>query len=106
MGAGPPLPPPSYAPRREIFPRGLRREAIRIGPDEDADESFFAAFNGGIDQRIRTTEETDAGSIRGALARMAWVKIPPENRPIFLAALPKDPRVETIKMFGGIAASE
>ena len=35
---------------------------------------------------------------------MAWVKIPPENRPVFLAALPKDPRVETMKMFGGVAA--
>jgi TfoX/Sxy family transcriptional regulator of competence genes len=35
---------------------------------------------------------------------MAWVKIPPENHPIFLAALPKDPRIETMKMFGGIAA--
>lgn len=35
---------------------------------------------------------------------MAWVKVPPENHPIFIAALPKDPRVETMKMFGGIAA--
>jgi hypothetical protein len=35
---------------------------------------------------------------------MAWVKVPPENHPIFLAALPKDPRVETLKMFGGVAA--
>jgi hypothetical protein len=35
---------------------------------------------------------------------MAWVKIPPENHPVFLAALPKDPRVETMKMFGGVAA--
>jgi TfoX/Sxy family transcriptional regulator of competence genes len=36
---------------------------------------------------------------------MAWVKVPPENHPIFHAALPKDPRVETRKMFGGVAAS-
>lgn len=36
---------------------------------------------------------------------MAWVKIPPENHPIFVAALPKDPRVQTMKMFGGIAAT-
>lgn len=36
---------------------------------------------------------------------MPWVKIPPENQPIFLAALPKDPRVQTMKMFGGIAAT-
>jgi hypothetical protein len=35
---------------------------------------------------------------------MAWVKVPPENHPLFLAALPKDSRVETMKMFGGIAA--
>src|SRR5438445_13609648 len=35
---------------------------------------------------------------------MAWVKVPTENHPIFLAALPKDPRVETLKMFGGVAA--
>ena len=35
---------------------------------------------------------------------MAWVKVPPENHPIFHAALPKDPRVETMKMFGGVAA--
>ena len=35
---------------------------------------------------------------------MAWVKVPPENRPIFHDALPRDPRVETLKMFGGVAA--
>src|SRR5215470_897684 len=35
---------------------------------------------------------------------MAWVKIPPEHHPLFLAALPKDPRVATMKMFGGVAA--
>jgi TfoX/Sxy family transcriptional regulator of competence genes len=35
---------------------------------------------------------------------MVWVKVPPENHPVFLAALPKDPRVETLKMFGGVAA--
>jgi hypothetical protein len=35
---------------------------------------------------------------------MAWVKVPPEHHPIFLAALPKDPRVETRNMFGGVAA--
>ncbi|HWZ93281.1 MAG TPA: TfoX/Sxy family protein [Polyangiaceae bacterium] len=35
---------------------------------------------------------------------MAWVKVPPEHQPIFQAALPKDPRVETLKMFGGVAA--
>jgi hypothetical protein len=35
---------------------------------------------------------------------MAWVKVPPENHPIFRAALPNDPRVETSLMFGGIAA--
>ena len=35
---------------------------------------------------------------------MAWVKVPIENHPLFLAALPDDPRVETAKMFGGVAA--
>src|SRR5689334_7832954 len=35
---------------------------------------------------------------------MPWVKVPPENHPKFHAALPKDDRVETIKMFGGVAA--
>ena len=35
---------------------------------------------------------------------MAWVKVPPENHPLFHAALPKDPRVETMKLFGGVAA--
>jgi len=35
---------------------------------------------------------------------MAWVKIPPEHHPLFYAALPKDRRVETLLMFGGVAA--
>jgi len=35
---------------------------------------------------------------------MAWVRVPPENHPIFHAALPGDARVETIRMFGGVAA--
>jgi hypothetical protein len=35
---------------------------------------------------------------------MPWVKVPAEHHPIFLAALPKDPRVETLAMFGGVAA--
>jgi TfoX/Sxy family transcriptional regulator of competence genes len=35
---------------------------------------------------------------------MAWVKVPAEHHPIFLDALPKDPRIERINMFGGIAA--
>lgn len=33
-----------------------------------------------------------------------WVKVPPEHHPLFLAALPRDPRVETMKLFGGVAA--
>ncbi len=33
---------------------------------------------------------------------MAWVKIPPENHPLFRAAVPKDPRVSTVAMFGGL----
>ncbi|MEO6573127.1 MAG: TfoX/Sxy family protein [Polyangiaceae bacterium] len=36
---------------------------------------------------------------------MAWVKVPVENHPVFLAALPKDERVATMKMFGGVAAT-
>ena len=35
---------------------------------------------------------------------MALVKVPPEHQPIFHAALPKDPRVRTLKMFGGVVA--
>ncbi|HEY1554097.1 MAG TPA: TfoX/Sxy family protein [Kofleriaceae bacterium] len=35
---------------------------------------------------------------------MAWVKIPKEHHPLFRAALPKDDRVDTIAMFGGVAA--
>src|SRR6185295_9802484 len=35
---------------------------------------------------------------------MAWVKIPQENHPLFRDCLPRDPRVSTINMFGGIAA--
>jgi TfoX/Sxy family transcriptional regulator of competence genes len=36
---------------------------------------------------------------------MAWVKVPPENHPVFRDALPKDPRVLTMQMFGGVAAT-
>jgi TfoX/Sxy family transcriptional regulator of competence genes len=35
---------------------------------------------------------------------MAWVKVPTEHHPIFRAALPKDDRIETLAMFGGVAA--
>jgi TfoX/Sxy family transcriptional regulator of competence genes len=35
---------------------------------------------------------------------MPWVKVPPEHHPLFRAALPNDPRVQTVDMFGGIAA--
>ena len=35
---------------------------------------------------------------------MAWIKIPAENHPLFLAALPKDPRISTMAMFGGLCA--
>ncbi len=35
---------------------------------------------------------------------MAWIKVPPENHPLFRDALPKDPRVVTLHMFGGVAA--
>jgi TfoX/Sxy family transcriptional regulator of competence genes len=35
---------------------------------------------------------------------MAWVKVPKEHHPLFVAALPKDKRVQTMQMFGGVAA--
>jgi hypothetical protein len=35
---------------------------------------------------------------------MAWVKVPPEHHPLFHAALPRDPRVQTQPLFGGVAA--
>ena len=35
---------------------------------------------------------------------MAWIKVPLQHHPIFHAALPKDPRVQTQLMFGGVAA--
>jgi hypothetical protein len=35
---------------------------------------------------------------------MAWVKVPPEHHPVFRAALPKDPRVSTMPLFGGVVA--
>ena len=35
---------------------------------------------------------------------MAWVKVPVEHHPLFRAALPRDKRVTTRQMFGGIAA--
>jgi TfoX/Sxy family transcriptional regulator of competence genes len=38
------------------------------------------------------------------IGRMAWVRVPAEHHPVFLAALPKDKRVETLAMFGGVAA--
>jgi len=38
------------------------------------------------------------------LPHMPWVKVPAEHHPIFRDALPKDPRVETLPMFGGLAA--
>jgi TfoX/Sxy family transcriptional regulator of competence genes len=36
---------------------------------------------------------------------MAWVKVPAEHHPLFHAALPKDARVQTMRLFGGVAAS-
>jgi len=35
---------------------------------------------------------------------MPWVKIPQENHPLFRSCLPKDPRISTVNMFGGVAA--
>jgi TfoX/Sxy family transcriptional regulator of competence genes len=33
---------------------------------------------------------------------MAWVKIPKQNHEVLRAALPRDPRVTTLQMFGGL----
>jgi TfoX/Sxy family transcriptional regulator of competence genes len=33
---------------------------------------------------------------------MAWVKIPKQNHPLLLAALPRDSRVRIVTMFGGV----
>jgi hypothetical protein len=35
---------------------------------------------------------------------MAWAKIPKENHPLFRQCLPRDPRVSTVNMFGGVVA--
>jgi TfoX/Sxy family transcriptional regulator of competence genes len=35
---------------------------------------------------------------------VAWVKIPKENHAVFYARLPKDPRIQTLQMFGAAAA--
>ena len=35
---------------------------------------------------------------------MAWIKVPDEHRPLFTAALPNDKRIQTMPMFGGLAA--
>jgi TfoX/Sxy family transcriptional regulator of competence genes len=35
---------------------------------------------------------------------MPWVKIPKENHPLFRDCLPRDARVSTVNMFGGVAA--
>ncbi len=35
---------------------------------------------------------------------MAWVKVPAEHHPLFRAALPSDPRVSTMPLFGGVVA--
>ena len=35
---------------------------------------------------------------------MAWIKVPPEHHPLFRDALPRDRRVVTVPMFGGVVA--
>ncbi|MBS2027078.1 MAG: TfoX/Sxy family protein [Deltaproteobacteria bacterium] len=35
---------------------------------------------------------------------MPWIKVPPEHHAIFRDALPKDTRIETQLLFGGLAA--
>jgi TfoX/Sxy family transcriptional regulator of competence genes len=43
-------------------------------------------------------------AVRAIVRVMAWVKIPKENHPLFLDCLPRDPRISTVNMFGGVAA--
>lgn len=35
---------------------------------------------------------------------MAWIKVPAENHRLFHAALPRDPRISTVQLFGSVAA--
>jgi TfoX/Sxy family transcriptional regulator of competence genes len=35
---------------------------------------------------------------------MAWIKVPAEHHPLFLEALPRDPRITTVRLFGGMAS--
>jgi TfoX/Sxy family transcriptional regulator of competence genes len=35
---------------------------------------------------------------------MVWIKVPAEHHSLFREALPRDPRVVTIRMFGGLAS--
>ncbi len=41
---------------------------------------------------------------RDTMVAMAWIKIPAEHHALFLAALPRDPRVSTKRMFGSVVA--
>jgi hypothetical protein len=52
----------------------------------------------------RSSIDLFSTTIRSNVRVMAWVKVPPEHHPLFAAALPKDSRVETVKLFGGVAA--
>jgi hypothetical protein len=36
---------------------------------------------------------------------MAWTKIPKEHHDVFYRVVPKDPRIRTIQMFGGVCAT-
>src|SRR5262249_31735368 len=52
----------------------------------------------------RSASPSSRAASRGdRTAAMPWIKIPAENHPLFLEALPKDHRITTLKMFGGVA---
>ncbi len=84
------MPDPEHAPPR----RGPR--TFRTVADEGGSLHRRTGGHGGAPCSL-------GGRLR-ILPAMAWVKVPPEHHPLFRAALPDDPRVETQAMFGGVAA--
>src|SRR5882724_13515888 len=93
---------------RSCAEAGRRRGHLRSGADGSLRSRLDQAWSRGHEKRHRfryfpfsmyrnrppPTREVS----------MAWIKVPAGHHPIFMAALPKDPRVETMKMFGGVAA--
>src|SRR5262249_47543870 len=86
--------------RRRVSPPFRARKAL--GQRRHGDRHGRVTFVG-LYRDVQLARSRETSRLR-KLAYMAWVKVPPENHPIFHAALPKDPRVETLKMFGGVAA--